>query len=208
MWEICPTLRFSRLICSDVHLNLGVLKDIFYSSYVFFSTASFLILSNNLVVLEASCFDRNNLLIIESENFWLVLLNLTQPSEILLTACNHTIERVPLTLSYHLQFLSVSEDCNMLHYGLVGRVQKKECYFMFTYTFLPIFLLFSSKKIDFIIFISSINKVSNFHERILPNQKQELVIKITKKWAVIDPLSSESFWKSSIHYGNILLSLA
>lgn len=64
---------------------------------------------------------------------------------------------------------------------------------MFTYTFLPIFLLFSSKKIDFIIFISSINKVSNFHERILPNQKQELVIKITKKSAAIDPVSSESF---------------
>ena len=77
--------------------------------------------------------------------------------------------------------LHVSKVQNMLHHGLVGRVQNKECsnaatlcflYFMFWH-----FHFFHHKICVVIIFISFSDEVSNFRNRILINQKQELVIR-------------------------------
>ena len=62
-------------------------------------------------------------------------------------------ECVPLAISYHLYFLRISKVQCMLHHESVERVQSKERYYMFTYTFW-LFLLFFIKKIcAFIIFI-------------------------------------------------------
>ena len=56
-------------------------------------------------------------------------------------------ECVPLTTSFHLYFLCISKVWSMLHQGSLGQVQHKECYFIFTYTFMNIkkfvFLSFS-----------------------------------------------------------------
>ena len=43
---------------------------------------------------------------------------------------------VPLTFSYHLCYLRISNVSSMIHHGSVEWVQVKECYFMFRYTFL------------------------------------------------------------------------
>ena len=64
----------------------------------------------------------------------------------------------------------------MLHHGLVGQVQSKECSFMFTYTFLTFFCCPSSKILRFYLF-SPFDEVSSFCSRILINQKPELVIR-------------------------------
>ena len=64
----------------------------------------------------------------------------------------------------------------MLHHLPVRRIENKEGYFMFTYTFLG-FLLFFIKKFVFIIFISFFVEASNFRNRKLNNQKQELGIR-------------------------------
>ena len=80
---------------------------------------------------------------------------------------------------FHWQFLityifSVSlKFGSMLHHGSMGRVQSKECYFMFTYTFSVFFI----KKCDFIIFISFLDEVSNLSTRIWTNQKPESVVR-------------------------------
>ena len=59
-------------------------------------------------------------------------------------------------------------------------VQSKKCYFMFTYTFLAflfvVAVIFHQKICVFIIIISFFDVVSNFCNRILTNQKTELVI--------------------------------
>ena len=73
---------------------------------------------------------------------------------------------------------------SMLHHGSVGRVQSKECYFMFTYT--------SAFFIVFIIFISFFGEASNFHNRILISQKSELVIR-SCQWNFMYNLFSYSF---------------
>ena len=54
---------------------------------------------------------------------------------------------VPLTISYHLYFLRISKVLSKSHYGLVGRVHSKECYLIFTYTFLAFLFCFSSKNL-------------------------------------------------------------
>ena len=59
----------------------------------------------------------------------------------------------------------------------VGQVQNKECYFLFPYTFQAFFIAFHHKICIFIIFIIFFDKVSNFLNTLLTNQKQELMIK-------------------------------
>ena len=66
-------------------------------------------------------------------------------------------EFVPQTISYPRYFLRISKVWSMLHHGLVGRVQNKQSYCMFTYTFAAIFsVLFHQKICVFIIFVSFI----------------------------------------------------
>ena len=62
----------------------------------------------------------------------------------------------------------------MLHLGSVVRVQSKEYYSMFIYIFFYIFLLFFIEKKCGLLFFDD---VSNFCNRILSNQKLELVIR-------------------------------
>ena len=64
----------------------------------------------------------------------------------------------------------------MLHYGSVGRVQSKDCCIMFTYTFFCIFVVVFHQKICFYHFHFFFDKVSNLRNRILTNQKPELMI--------------------------------
>ena len=64
------------------------------------------------------------------------------------------IECVSLTIFYHLIFLRISKVWGILHHGSVGRVQSKECYFMFSSTFLAFLLLFFIKELVFKIFIT------------------------------------------------------
>ena len=87
-----------------------------------------------------------------------------------------TLECVPLTISYHLHFPRISKVWSMFHHGSLGQVLSKEYYFVFTYNFLTFFLFCFSSKVFFLIFISFLDKVSNFRNRILTNQKPELVI--------------------------------
>ena len=70
-------------------------------------------------------------------------------------------------------FLGFSKVSSMLHHGPVGRVHSKECYFIFTYTFLAFFFVLHQKKCVFIIFISFAGDVSDLRNRILTNQKPE-----------------------------------
>ena len=107
-----------------------------------------------------------------------------------------TFESVPLTITFHLCFLRISKVWGMLHNGSVGRVQSKQCYFMFTYTFLVLFCLFSSKNCVFIIFISFFDEVSSFRNRILTNQKPELVIR-NCQWLFVR-ISSQTKWSGVI----------
>ena len=65
----------------------------------------------------------------------------------------------------------------MLHHDLVGRVQSKECYYMFTNTFLHFYVVFYQKIYDFIIFISFFDKALKFPQQNINNQKLELVIR-------------------------------
>ena len=83
--------------------------------------------------------------------------------------------------AYHL--FRISKDWSMLHHRSLGRVQIKQCNSVYI-NFFGIVLLFFIKKIVFIIFISFfylffffLDKVSNFHNRILTNQKPELVVR-------------------------------
>ena len=64
----------------------------------------------------------------------------------------------------------------MLDYGSVGRVQTKYttlCFHLLPWHF---FVAFHQKFSAFIIFISFFDEVSNFRNRILTNQKHELVV--------------------------------
>ena len=66
--------------------------------------------------------------------------------------------------------------------GKWGRMLSEECYIMLTYTFFGIFFfflvcVFHQKICVFIIFISAFDEASNFRNRILTNQKPELVIR-------------------------------
>ena len=89
------------------------------------------------------------------------------------------VECITLTISYHLYFLRISKAWSKLHRGSVGRVQGKECYIMFTYTFFDIFCCFSSKNCVFIIFTSFLMKYEISATEYLPiknwNWWQEIV---------------------------------
>ena len=58
---------------------------------------------------------------------------------------------VQLAITCHLYFLRISKVSSMSHHGSVGQVHSKECHFIFTYTFMELFLLFFTKNIVFII---------------------------------------------------------
>ena len=57
----------------------------------------------------------------------------------------------PLTISSYSYFLRLCKVLSMLHHGSVGRVQNKECYFMFSQTF-DLFWLFFIVKYVFLSF--------------------------------------------------------
>ena len=80
-----------------------------------------------------------------------------------------------LIISYHLHFLRISKIWSILHHGSVGQFQSKECYYMLTYTFWHLFLVFQQNLCVFIIFISFYDEVSNLRNRILTNEKPELM---------------------------------
>ena len=73
-----------------------------------------------------------------------------------------SIKCLPLTISYHLYFLRIC--------------QVKWCYFTLTYYFLACFCLFFIKKVMFLSFLFFF-LVPNFCNRVLINQKMELVIR-------------------------------
>ena len=57
---------------------------------------------------------------------------------------------VPLTISYHLDFLRISLKFGAyLHHGSMGRVQSKECYFKCTLTFQSFFVVFCFSFLSF-----------------------------------------------------------
>ena len=58
---------------------------------------------------------------------WITTKSLMKKTELLLPL-NHSLECVPLTISYHLYFVRISKVSSMLHHGSVGRVHSKECY--------------------------------------------------------------------------------
>ena len=105
------------------------------------------------------------------------------------------ITMIPLTISCHLYFPHISKVWRMLHEMSVGRVQCKECFSLFTYTFLPFLLFFITNLCfyDFMIssfffffssffflsvfFFFSFFEVPNFQNRILTNQKPEMTIR-------------------------------
>ena len=87
-------------------------------------------------------------------------------------------------------FLHLSKVWRMLHHGSVRLVHKK-CYLIILCTFLAFLFcccccccfVFHHKICVFIIFISFSDKVSNFRNKILTNQKRELVSNCQRNWA-------------------------
>ena len=74
-------------------------------------------------------------------------------------------------------FLRPSKVWTMLQHGSVWLILTNYCYSIVLCTFLEFFCCFSRHRICvFIIFISFSDKVSNFRNRILTNQKRELVV--------------------------------
>ena len=90
---------------------------------------------------------------------------------------NGITECVPLTISFHLYFLHISKVWSTLYHGSMEQVQRKECCFMFRYTFVAFCCCFSSKKMCFYHFISFSEEISNFRNKILTNQKPGPVIR-------------------------------
>ena len=85
------------------------------------------------------------------------------------------VERVPLTISYHLYFLCISKVLSTCITGQSSKFTVKNATLCFYIHFLDIlFGCFSSKKnCVFIIFISFFDEMFNFHNRLLTNQKPE-----------------------------------
>ena len=52
-----------------------------------------------------------------------------------------------MTISYHLNFFRIFKVWSMLHHGSVGRVQCKECCYVFTFTLLAFFVVYHQKKL-------------------------------------------------------------
>ena len=73
-------------------------------------------------------------------------------------------------------FLHLSKVWSMLHHGSVWLVHKKMLLNTFMYFFGIFFVVSHQKNCVFIIFISFSDKVSNFYNGILSNQKRELVV--------------------------------
>ena len=73
-------------------------------------------------------------------------------------------------------FLRLSKVCSILQHGLVWRIYEK-CYLMLSNSLFWHFLLFFVIKFVFLSFSFLVfDKVSNFRNRILTNQKYELVV--------------------------------
>ena len=72
-------------------------------------------------------------------------------------------------------FLHLSYVWSIFYHGLVGRVHKKY-YLMLLYTFSAFFVVFHHKICVLIIFIYFFDEVSNFRNRMLNNQKREMVV--------------------------------
>ena len=72
-------------------------------------------------------------------------------------------------------FLRLCKVLSILQHRTVGWVDIKT-FTQSLFTSLALFCCFSSKICVFIIFISFFDKVSNFHKRILINQRDELVV--------------------------------
>ena len=88
------------------------------------------------------------------------------------------IECVPITISYHPHFLRLSNVWSMLHHGIVWWAQNKGCNFTFTCKFFCLFfVVFHDKICVFIIFVSFLDQVSKFWNKVLTNQKPELVMR-------------------------------
>ena len=73
----------------------------------------------------------------------------------------------------------------LLKFLQVGQDHNKEYYSMFSYTFLAFLAVFHHKICVFIIYISFFDKVLNFRNRVLTNQRHELVIKIVSGTAYL-----------------------
>ena len=89
------------------------------------------------------------------------------------------LECDPTIICHHPYFLRIFKIWNMLHHESVGRVQSKECYLMFTYTFLASFCCFFIISFFFMFFYHFhffFDEVSNFCNIIIHNQKPKLVI--------------------------------
>ena len=86
-------------------------------------------------------------------------------------------ECVPLTVSYHLYLLCISKVWSMLHHSSWGKFRVKNAILCLD-IILWHFLLFFIKKFVFLSFSSLFffDEVSNFGNRLLANQKSELVI--------------------------------
>ena len=87
------------------------------------------------------------------------------------------VECVLLIISYQLYFLCISNVFSSYITGQLDKLTVKNATLCFYIYFLDIFLLFFFKKIVFITFISFFDEVSNFHNKLLGNQKPELVIR-------------------------------
>ena len=84
--------------------------------------------------------------------------------------------------------------------GQWEQVQSKECHFLFTYTFLAFFIfLVSSKILYFFHFHSFFDEVSNFWNRILTNQKPEVVIRNCQWNCMFFSLHCKHFCLISMH---------
>ena len=111
---------------------------------------------------------------------------------------NDITQCVSLIISFHLYFLRISEIWCMLHHALVGQVQSKECYFMFTYTFVTLSCCFSLKKCVFIIFTFFSDEVSSFRNKMLTNLEPELIIK-NCQWNCMHNLKYNTHFDDYIH---------
>ena len=111
------------------------------------------------------------------------------------------LERVPLTISYHLYFSIPVKFGACYITGQWGRGRSKQCNSLFTYTFLGFFVVFINKFV-FLSFSFFFDEVSNFHKRILTNQKTELAIR-NCQWDCMLRIKLIKYKKSLIYKCNI-----
>ena len=97
-------------------------------------------------------------------------------------------------------FLRLSKVLSMLHHGSVWRVHKKTLLKNFYVLFWHIFVVFHHKICAFIIFISFSDEVSNFRNRILTNQKRELVVSNCQRNCMLWPANLKTFLAAQSTY--------